>query len=235
MHRKLLERATRCPECGKPVCSFGKRAFSLPIDRKMNCQHCGCGCKTPLWVYGVMVTAAGLAAYGWYRFVSGNLPLFSWYMSRESLVLFFWTYMLAGVVMMCLVPFRVSSEMKRAIPPKVRITRIFDYEAKDVYHGACNALRRSEHYEVTGREPDKFVLYVDKKDNIAYCSRYEKRRRGAKIALLAEARPDGRGSLVIEMVHNLGDTEERDKARELVEISKLIEEELELFQYQKIR
>ena len=96
--RSPLARATACPECGRPVCGVLRRTFAFLRNReKTNCPYCGCPCYTPLPLYGVMLAVGAACAYPVWRIGGG------WGQIVEFFLL---GYVLAGVPLMELVPFR---------------------------------------------------------------------------------------------------------------------------------
>lgn len=239
MHRTLLERATRCPECGKPVCSFGKRAFSLPVDRKRNCQHCGCGCKTPVWVYLVMIAAAGLAGFGAYDFDAHRLPLLYWGLSREFFVFFFWTYFLSGAVMMVLVPFRSCPEMRRTVPtrgyaPRIRMKKTFRYAADHVYAAACSSLRRADNYKILEKRPEERYLRLSRGGG---APRWRLGYRGTDqtfacwVDLWVIPREDGTSEICAAMEKKWGAQDWEEHSEVLTELCEWIVHDLEIYQY----
>ena len=96
--RSPLARATACPECGRPVCGVLRRTFAFLRNReKANCPYCGCPCYTPLPLYGVILAVGAACAYPVWRIGGG------WGQIVEFFLL---GYVLAGVPLMALVPFR---------------------------------------------------------------------------------------------------------------------------------
>ena len=222
----LLGRATRCPVCGGKACGILKRAGVLPIDRKINCRCCGCGCRTPMWVYLVMLAAGALCGFAAYGFDYSRLPIFYWELSSDFLLFFLYGYALSGAAMAWLVPLRPCPEKMRALPPQVRIGRSVPYAAGDVYHAACNALRRADGYEVLERLPERLQVQAEKQSD------YSRKpvETGAYFWLTVQPQDEG-CKLWMDLTPKRGAAHYELTVNELGRVSALVQEELEHFRY----
>ena len=216
--RSPLVRATACPECGRPVCGVLRRTFAFLRNReKANCPYCGCPCYTPLPLYGVILAVGAACAYPVWRIGGG------WGQIVEFFLL---GYVLAGVPLMALVPFRARGGV-RAIQPLVRIKRPFDYRADDVWHAARNVLRRSkEDNEVLSADRQRLELSIKRKtrsDRMDCC-----------FWLSVEPAESGGDRMVVCPARGYDEEDLRGAGDELEQVCLLTEEELERFSRPRI-
>lgn len=150
----ILERATRCPDCGGKVCSIFLRLFM----GRWYCPKCGQPCKTNKVTYFITYIIANLVAIfacfdklgGWFNGYRGPSAAFG--------VTFFGV----GCLMMWIFPFQCDSTRTRTMWAKADVKKVLPYSAGQVFQGLCNMHENRYGYGIEWKDIENMTVCVRK-------------------------------------------------------------------------
>lgn len=220
--RRLIKRATRCPDCGESTCTLVNQCFG-----GVNyCPHCGQPCRSYPLIY-IVAVCVGTATFilgaqgalGHFFSLDGSRrrplagPTLAWMIG----------YFATSGILAWLFPLRKDPRKVRTMWAKPRIKKKMTYPGQQVFRAICEEYERRYRYGIEWKDAENMTVCI-RKEKRYFVEKYEEKVEYCTISVVDTEH--GVSELCIELTQPENSDYFNQQVLALNEISRRVEQRL---------